>query len=355
MNFSILHNLNMPVMVVTGAGKVRHGNPSAGVFWGISEQRLSEFPLTYLFGMESELPGWVSRTIAQDSSMVVEGFRFQKPREEHETVLRVQIDPIYEGGIAKNEALLMFWDRGKQEALESELLDQQVSERVTGMVRQLAHEMRNPMSGVKGAIQLLARQLKQQPEFAEYPVVILREMERLERLMKHLLAYGESPPLNLSHFNLHELMDEMLWFEKNAGAQVTFIREYDPSLPDIEADRDRIHQVLLNLIRNAVQASPPGGKVWLRTAFSGPWSKEVASKNVRHTHFQIDVVDQGQGVPKDLMPRLFTPLFTTKTDGNGLGLSICMQIVRAHQGTLKYQRQNNTSQFRVLIPFGERV
>ncbi|MDH5751328.1 MAG: ATP-binding protein [Deltaproteobacteria bacterium] len=350
----ILVSLSNPALVVGRQGRVLRANPAAGVFWGLPRLRLEDFSLEQLFGRDSPVSGWVKRVIDEDSPVSVEDYRFEGENNASTTLLRIQIDPLFTPGESVGSALVLLWDQSRLQLLEAENRENRVMEAISVMVRRLAHELRNPMSGMKGATQLLQRRLKDQEELAEYSGVILKELERLERLAGSMLFYGDNPPLNRCLFNLHELLDEVIWFERNAGAQVEFNRLYDPSLPDMLADRDRIHQVLLNLIRNAVEASPPGSSITVRTSIFGPWQRPHSESSSAKISFRVDVEDSGPGVPEQLRGRLFTPFFTTKTEGTGLGLSICQQIARAHQGVLRYFPQpGGGSCFFLLIPMVE--
>ena len=349
----IFNSLNTPLLLANAEGKVVRANTPAANFWRLSAHRLVGYRLSRLFGEESPLPGWVVRTIRNEVSFTSEDLHFTHG-EDPPALLRVQIDPLYPvPGQRPDAALVLFWDMTRYESLRTDVQQRRVMDVVSGLMRRFAHELRNPLGGMKGATQLLTRQFSHQPEVAEYGQVILKELERLERLLKNLHAQGMEAPLNLTRFNVHQLLDEVIWFERNAGGQVKFERVYDPSLPDMTADRDRIHQVLLNLVRNAVQASPPGGTVRLTTTQAGPWSDPELLPTQGGVYFRLEVADQGDGVPPESLPRLFTPFFTTKPGGSGLGLSISHQIARLQGGVLRYRRLEHGSVFSLLLPLQE--
>jgi two-component system nitrogen regulation sensor histidine kinase GlnL len=251
-------------------------------------------------------------------------------------------------------ALVTFWDQTQRENMESAAQEERLLDSIGTMIRRLSHELQNPLSGIKGATQLLARKVRGQPELREYPTVILKELERLERLVGSLVSQGNGMTLTLASCNLHELLDTVIWFERNSTDRVHFERRYDPSLPDILGDRDRLHQVFLNLLHNAVEASPPGETVIVQTGMTGPWSDREPPPEPGRTFFQIDVIDRGPGVSEEHRPNLFTPFFTTKRNGTGLGLSISHQIVRAHHGHLRYRpAEGGGAMFSVVLPRGE--
>lgn len=354
MDTPVLDALSNPALLVGADGRVRRANVAAVHFWGHPELRLTDFTLEQLFGADSAVAASVRRAVALESSYTIAGYRHQ-PEEGGPTLyLRVQIDPVTQGQEPVDAVLVLLWDQTQHELLETEAREERLRDAIGVMVRRLAHELQNPLSGVKGATQLLARQLRDQPAFAEYPRVILKELERLERLVKTMLGYGAEPPLQRSAFNLHELLDEVIWFEANSGAPVRFVREYDPSLPELVADRDRMHQVFLNLIRNAVEMTPPEGRVTVRTGIEGPWGRGGGLGYASRPHFRIQVEDEGPGVSEEAQARLFTPFYTTKKAGTGLGLAISQQIVRAHEGALRYRSgPHGGAVFAVLLPLQE--
>jgi two-component system, NtrC family, nitrogen regulation sensor histidine kinase GlnL len=330
---------------------VRQANPAAGLLWHMAPGRLAEFTVERLFPLDPRVSQAVARAIDGESSSIVTGLRIEQGGAQTPLLLRALVDPLQEPDQPLELALIVLWDETQRDRVEAAAREAQLMESLGLMVRRVAHELQNPLSGIKGATQLLARKLAKTPDFAEFPDVILKELERLERLIRNMLGYGAEPPLNRIRFNLHELLDEVLWFVANSGAPLRLEREYDPSLPELCADRDRMHQVFLNLIRNAAEASPEGGRVRVRTQIAGPWQEREQLPDPTRTYFRIDVEDEGPGVPEADRARLFTPFFTTKRSGTGLGLAISYQIVRAHEGLLRYRPASGQgSVFTVLLP-----
>ena len=351
---AILDSLNIPVLVSGADGGIRHGNAAAGRFWRVLPAKLTDYTLSHLFAGDERIGAAVVRAVTSEASSTIEPVLLQSAGGRSNTVLRIQVDPLQSSGEQAGLAVVAIWDETRRERIASASHEARMRQSMGSMLKGLAHELQNPLSGIKGATQLLARKLGQSSSHSEYPEVILKELERLERLIKNLLAHGDNPPLNPVDFNLHELLDEVLWFIANSHAQLEMVREYDPSLPDCHADRDRLHQVFLNLLRNAAEASPAGGTVRIRTRIAGPWSEEEQLPDPGRIYFQIEVEDQGQGISESHREQLFTPFFTTKATGTGLGLSISHQIVMAHNGWL---RQRNItphgSVFTVIIPVME--
>jgi two-component system nitrogen regulation sensor histidine kinase GlnL len=351
---ALIESLTTPLLVVEREGRVRCANPAAALFWRSTAARLKESSVQRLFPGDERLAQAVARAVDSETSSTLTGLSLEAGPEQDPVLLRAQVDPVLEQDQPVRLALIVLWDETLQARVESAAREAQRMESLGITVRRVAHELQNPLSGIKGATQLLARGLGKGSELAEYPAVILKELERLERLIRNMLGYGAEPPLTPSRFNLHALLDEVLWFVSNSGADVELLRDYDPSLPELWADRDRMHQVFLNLIRNAAEASPPGGTVRVRTEIVGPWQEREQLPDPTRTYFRIEVEDEGPGVPEAHRPRLFTPFFTTRRAGTGLGLAISYQIVRAHEGALRYRpAPGGGAIFAVLLPLGE--
>ena len=347
----ILESLTAPILAVDRNLRVRYANAAAGQFWRLRPDHLIDYPIAQLFGQESPVLAPLLRAIEEEVSTTINPCRFEQGGGQVPLVLRVQIDPVQEPHRPVELALIAFWDQTQRESLESVAQTERTLDSIGVLVRRLAHELQNPLSGIKGATQLLERKVRGHPELREYPTVILKELERLERLVGGLALQGDGMALSRTSCNLHELLDTVIWFERNSTDRVRFERQYDPSLPELYGDRDRLHQVFLNLIHNAVEASPPGETVTVRTSMTGPWQTQEALPEPGRTFFLVDVVDHGSGVSEAARSNLFTPFFTTKKNGTGLGLSISHQIVRAHHGHLRYQQaEGGGAIFSVVLP-----
>jgi two-component system nitrogen regulation sensor histidine kinase GlnL len=213
----------------------------------------------------------------------------------------------------------------------------------------LAHEVRNPLVGVRAAAQLLEKEAGFPDCWREFTAVIIREVDRLNRLVDDLLAFAGARPLHRQPCNVNQLLDEALDVAtaalKAGGVGVT--RLYDPAIPEVEADRDRLLQVFLNLIRNAAEAAAGAGQpLVLRTRF-----ERVAPSCGGGAAVVVEVEDRGPGLSPEAEARLFTPFFTTKPKGTGLGLPISLRIVEEHGGALEAQsRHGFGTTFRVLLP-----
>ena len=229
---------------------------------------------------------------------------------------------------------------------ESSLLSQLEASRA--IVRQLAHEIRNPLGGIRGAAQLLERALSGD-EHREYTEVIIREADRLARLVGDLLGPGKPP--EPKPMNIHEILEHIRTLTAaEAPAGVHILRDYDPSMPPVLLDRGQTVQILLNLIRNAVEASGDSGRVLLRTRVLTHCN--IGSQSHRLVS-SVEVVDKGCGVPEAIRDTLFYPLVTGRSGGTGLGLSLAQELASRQGGVIDYTSKPGRTVFRLLLPIEE--
>jgi two-component system nitrogen regulation sensor histidine kinase GlnL len=213
------------------------------------------------------------------------------------------------------------------------------------MVRQLAHEIKNPLGGLRGAAQLLERQLDSD-ELREYTHVIISEADRLVGLVDTLLGPGGPP--NKQPVNVHELIEYVIrLIEPEMSDHIHLRRDYDPGLPDFLLDRDQMVQALLNLARNALAALDGQGTITLR-------SRAIMNVTIGDTRYpvaaNIEVEDDGPGIPGELQDSIFYPLVTSRPDGTGLGLPAAQELISRHGGLIEFDSRPGRTVFRVLIP-----
>ncbi len=213
------------------------------------------------------------------------------------------------------------------------------------MVRQLAHEIKNPLGGLRGAAQLLERQLESD-ELREYTQVIISEADRLATLVDTLLGPGGPP--NKQPLNIHELIEYVIrLLEPQAGNTIKVVRDYDPGLPSIALDRDQMLQATLNLVNNACAALDNQGTLTLRTRATNNFT----IGDTRHaTVASIEIEDDGPGIPPDLWDSVFYPLVTGRKDGTGLGLPVAQELVSRHGGLIEFESRPGRTVFFVRLP-----
>ncbi len=220
-------------------------------------------------------------------------------------------------------------------------------ETTRAVIRGLAHEIKNPLGGVRGAAQLLARELPNE-ELAEYTNIIIREADRLRDLVDRLL--GPNRQLDLQQVNIHEILEHVRnLITAEFGPDIVIIRDYDPSLPEFTGDRSQLVQVMLNILRNAVQAAPcrAGCIITLRTRSQ----RQFTIGAERHRLVcRVDLLDNGPGIPEDMRHTLFVPMVTSKAEGTGLGLSIAQSVINSHHGLLEYESEPGNTRFTIYLP-----
>lgn len=213
------------------------------------------------------------------------------------------------------------------------------------LIRGLAHEIKNPLGGLRGAAQLLERELPDM-SFREYTRIIIDEADRLQKLMDRMLGPNRMPKER--HVNIHQILEHvrgLLSAEHPEGPTIT--RDYDPSIPDFRADPDRLIQAVLNLARNAMAAAGPAGHVELRTRVL----RQFTIGNKRHRLvLRTEVIDDGEGISPDLMDRIFFPMVSGQPGGTGLGLSIAQELINQHGGLIECESQPGKTQFFVFLP-----
>jgi two-component system nitrogen regulation sensor histidine kinase GlnL len=216
----------------------------------------------------------------------------------------------------------------------------------------LAHEIKNPLGGIKGAAQLLERELPAGSDLREYTSIMLKEVGRVNRIVEELLNLTTPRKLELSHVDIHQVLGDIVTLQKRAAItkNIAFVQDFDLSIPPILADEALVTQLFLNLIKNGVEALHDNGQIRISTRVLSDYS--MTKKGERFSRMVvIDVTDDGAGIPKDMMESLFTPFFTTKSKGTGLGLAICHKIVTEHRGMIRVDSEpGKGSNFTVMLP-----
>ena len=229
---------------------------------------------------------------------------------------------------------------------------QYAQETSRAIIRGLAHEIKNPLGGVRGAAQLLAKELPN-AALAEYTDVIIREADRLRDLVDRLL--GPNRQLDVQPLNIHEIMEHVRnLITAESGNQVVITRDYDPSLPEFPCDRAQLIQAVLNIMRNALQAAAPNldqCEIILRSRSQRQFT--VGAK-LHRLVCRIDIIDNGPGIPADLIPAVFAPMVTGRADGTGLGLSIAQSIISLHGGALECDSRPGETRFTFYLPMDTR-
>jgi two-component system nitrogen regulation sensor histidine kinase GlnL len=215
----------------------------------------------------------------------------------------------------------------------------------------LAHEIKNPLGGIKGAAQLLAEELVQSDDARRFTTLITREVDRVSALLEQLLELTRPPHMRLAAVNVHRVLNEVLTLERAAGDDALTVRlVFDPSLPELMADEAQIRQVFLNLVKNAIEAMARAGTLTVTTRMETDFHVRHAARD-RGQFLSVDIEDTGPGIAPEDCARIFAPFFTTKTSGTGLGLAVSERLVTQHGGTIAVDSEpGRGTRVRVRLP-----
>lgn len=237
----------------------------------------------------------------------------------------------------------------QQKSISTEAFQQQQWESARDLIKGLAHEIKNPLAGLRGAAQLLSKEISQTQQ--EYTEMIIEQADRLTNLVDRLLGPNQLP--KMTQHNIHTALEKIYQLARISNkANIQFIRDYDPSIPDVTFDDEKIQQALLNIVNNAIQVLESGGKITLKTRAAS--NKIINGKRVKLCA-QICIIDNGPGIPKKLKDTLFYPMVSGKANGTGLGLSISQTLIHQHNGRLFCSSEVGHTEFEILLPIDNGV
>ncbi|WP_241242443.1 nitrogen regulation protein NR(II) [Thalassotalea sp. G2M2-11] len=245
--------------------------------------------------------------------------------------------------------LLEFKQIDQQKKMSAEAFQHQQWESARDLIRGLAHEIKNPLGGLRGAAQLLNKELNTEQQ--EYTQMIIEQADRLTNLVDKLLGPNQLP--KMAKQNIHvvlEKVEQLVSFSSPKHCQI--LKDYDPSIPDINFDEDKIHQAILNIINNAMQVVGEGGKITLKTRAAS--NKTINGKRIKLAA-KISIIDNGPGIPEKIQDTLFYPMVSGRANGTGLGLSISQTLINQHQGKLSCVSQPGHTEFIILLPISQEV
>ncbi|OLC15753.1 MAG: hypothetical protein AUH29_07105 [Candidatus Rokubacteria bacterium 13_1_40CM_69_27] len=340
MNYeTVLAGLPDAVIAVDGALRIVFWNAAAEVLTGRSARRAQGRLVKELLPAGASLVNRLGETLATgESRSEAEGTI--ETADGRVVPVSLLTAPLFARDGSVEAAVAVLRDVSRIRQLEDEVRRGETLAAAGRMAVGLAHEIRNPLGAIRGAVQLLQRELGEDPRLSEYTEVLLKEVDRLNRIIEMLLDLGRPVQLRRAPLNLHQLLERVtLLHEEAARAQnVTFVRRYDPSLPPILADEDRLLQVFHNLVINALDAMTQGGRLTLATRVSmNPVYGKVDVGAGHRTMVEAQVADEGPGIPTAIRAKIFDPFFTTKDRGLGLGLALCHRILEEHQGAIRVE------------------
>lgn len=347
----IVENVGEAVIALDPQERISLFNPAAQTMTGMSEKQCLGRRFSECFGHQKVLCSLVEKSLSAGRSI-----------SDHETVelknakknlpVSATVSPLFTADGIQQGAVLIMRDLTQIRTLEDAIRRADRLSMVGTMAAGLAHEIKNPLGGIKGAAQLLQMELEEGSSLGEYPQVMIRETERVNRIIEELLDLSRPRQASSSEVNIGRILNEIILLQRQAFAEkeVRFNVYLDPSIPSIRGDGNLLTQLFLNLIKNAGEAVEPGGQVQITSRIdsdyhlSAPGERAVPLVNIL-------IEDNGPGIPQELRERIFTPFYTTKSGGTGLGLATCQKIVVDHGGLLNVKaRKDGGTCFSVSLP-----
>jgi two-component system, NtrC family, nitrogen regulation sensor histidine kinase GlnL len=346
---ALLDALPHPVILVASGNAIVEANSAAESFFQASTNVLRRHPLEYFVPFGSPLLSLVDQVRERDASVNEYRVDIGTPRNGGERVVDIYASPALEG---HGNVVILLQERTMADKIDRQLTHRAAARSVTGLAAMLAHEIKNPLSGIRGAAQLLETSVE--GDDRALTRLICDEADRIVKLVDRMEVFSDERPIEREPVNIHAVLDHVRRLGQSGFARsIKIADEYDPSLPAVYANRDQLIQVFLNLLKNAAEAigDAPDGEIVLTTAFKPGFRLSVSgSRNKVTLPLEFCVRDNGPGVPADMIPHLFDPFVTTKANGTGLGLALVAKIIGDHGGVIECESQPRKTIFRVLMP-----
>jgi two-component system, NtrC family, nitrogen regulation sensor histidine kinase GlnL len=339
--------LPMPVIVIGQDQKIAYVNQSAEQFFDMGAGLLVKQKLTDLIPFGSPLFSLLEQARDRNASVGERNVDLSTPRH-GERHADLTVTPLTDSSGA---VVITLQERSLAQRIDRQLLHRGAVRSMHGMAAVLAHEIKNPLAGIRGAAQLIEEHLPANER--DLTQLICSESDRIRALIDRMESFGDTRTLPRTPVNIHEVLARVRRVAETGFAKdVNFVEVFDPSLPRVAGDRDQLIQVFLNLVRNAADALPEtGGEITLTTAYRPGVRLDTAVAGERLSlPLEVTVRDNGSGIPSDTLPYIFDPFVTTKRGGSGLGLALVAKIIGDHGGVIECESVPRRTIFRILLP-----
>lgn len=346
----VLNALPHAVLAVDGEGAVIDANAAAEAFFDMSRAHMARHKLADLLPFGSPLLALINQVKLRNSAMKEHRVDLGTPRLGPDRMVDIHVAPM---GDDTEAVVIVLQERSIAEKMDRQLTHRGAARSVSALAAMLAHEIKNPLSGIRGAAQLLETAVGD--EDRSLTRLICDETDRIVKLVDRMEAFTDHRPIERESVNIHAVLDHVKRVAQAGFARhVRFEERYDPSLPPIHGNRDQLVQVFLNLVKNAAEALGPDtvdGEIELSTAFRpGVRLRTPGSRTPVSLPLEFCVHDNGRGVPDDIRGHLFDPFVTTKASGTGLGLALVAKIIGDHGGIIECDSHPHRTTFRILMP-----
>ncbi|PLX74539.1 MAG: PAS domain-containing sensor histidine kinase [Desulfuromonas sp.] len=349
----VIDNLDRAVIATDQEGHIVLFNPTAQAYTGLSEKQCLGRHYEQLFAGQAEILALIQQTLSAGRSISDDEDVFLHPSAGPPIPISITVSPIFGSGSDQEGVVMIIRDLSRTKELEEALRHADRLSMLGTLAAGLAHEVKNPLGGIRGAAQLLEMELGDNSPLQEYTSVMIKEVERVDGIIEELMDLSRPRPLSKNEVDLNQMLGDLLLLQQEAHRErnICFVLDLDPSIPPISGDEALLTRLFLNLIKNAAEAVKQNGVISISCKIVSDYHLHNPGKRPV-PWIVVEITDDGPGISKEEKERIFTPFYTTKVGGSGLGLATCQKIIGSHNGFIRVKsKPNEGTTFRVSLPF----